>query len=139
MAQKGPQTNGDWGQFGLQPFHYEPCPRLDHFTHRGSTDSARNYCKNWTVAQRRTFPPLGDGDTGRASSRERQYARDTADEELAVPLETYVTAAHRDPDLAEELDRADEAAETEADEETPSPVHQRQVLRAHVNLGHPTI
>ena len=43
------------------------------------------------------------------------------------------------PDLAEELDRADEAAETEVDEETPSRGQQRQLLRAHVNLGHPPI
>ena len=36
-------------------------------------------------------------------------------------------------DLAEELDRADEAADAEVDEETPSPAQQRQLLRAHVN------
>ena len=40
---------------------------------------------------------------------------------------------------AEELDRADEAAEAEVDEETSSPAKQRQPLRAHVNLGHPTL
>ena len=51
----------------------------------------------------------------------------------------FVTVAHGEPDLAEELDRADEAAEAEVDEETPSPAQQRQMLRAHVNLGHPTI
>ena len=65
--------------------------------------------------------------------------RDTADEELVTPLEKFVVAAYREPDLAEELDRADEAAEAEVDEETPSPAQQRQLLRAHVNLGHPTI
>ena len=68
-----------------------------------------------------------------------QRLRDTADEELVTPPETFVAAAHREPDLAEELDRADEAAEAEVDEETPWPAQQRQLLRAHVNLGHPTI
>ena len=56
-----------------------------------------------------------------------------------APLETFVAAAHREPDLAEELDRADEAAETEVDEETTTPAQQRQLLRTLVNLGHPTI
>lgn len=79
---------------------------------------------------------------GGAPSHDMQFAqrlRDTADEELVTPLENFVAAAHREPDLAEELDRADEAAEAEVDEETPSPAQQRQLLRAHVNLGHPTI
>ena len=68
-----------------------------------------------------------------------QRLRDTADEELVTPLGNIVAAAYREPDLAEELDRADEAAEAEVDEEIPSPSQQRQLLRAHVNLGHPTI
>ena len=68
-----------------------------------------------------------------------QRLRDTADEELVSPLENFVADAHREPDLAEELDRADEAAEAEVDEEIPSPSQQRQLLRAHVNLGHPAI
>ena len=68
-----------------------------------------------------------------------QRSRDTADEELVTPLEYFVAAAYREPDLAEELDRADEAAEAEVDEETPSPSQQRQQLRAHVNLEHPAI
>ena len=68
-----------------------------------------------------------------------QRLRDTADEELVTPLETFVAAACREPDLAEELHRADEAAEAEVDKETPSPAQQRQLSRAHVNLGHPTI
>ena len=79
---------------------------------------------------------------GEACSRTRQFAqrlRDTADEELVAPRETFVAAAHREPDFAEELDRADEAAESEVDEETPSPAQQRHLLRAHANLGHPTI
>ena len=50
-----------------------------------------------------------------------------------------MAAAHRELDLAEELDRADEAAEAGVVEETPSPSQQRQLLRAHVNLGHPAI
>ena len=54
--------------------------------------------------------------------------RDTADEELVTPLGNFVAAAKREPDLVEELDRADEAAETEVDEETPSPAQQRQLL-----------
>ena len=73
---------------------------------------------------------------GGAPSHAMQFAhrlRDTADEELVTPLETPVAAAHREPDLAEELDRA------EVDEETPSPSQQRQLLRAHVTLGHPAI
>ena len=56
-----------------------------------------------------------------------------------TPREACVAAAHRESDLAEELDRADEAVEAEVDEEIPSPAQQRQLLRAHVNLGHPTI
>ena len=52
--------------------------------------------------------------------------RDTANEELVTPLGNFVAAAHREPDLAVELDRADEAAEGEVDEETPSPSQQRQ-------------
>ena len=74
---------------------------------------------------------------GEAPSHAMQFAqrlRDTADEELVTPLENFVAASYREPDLAEELDRADEAAEAEVDEETPSPAQQRQLLRAHVNL-----
>ena len=41
-------------------------------------------------------------------------------------------APHREPDLVEELDRANEAAEAEVDEKNPSPAQQRQLLRAHV-------
>ena len=79
---------------------------------------------------------------GEALSHATQFAqrmRDTADEELVTPLEIFVAAAYREPDLAEELDRADEAAEPGVDEETTSPAQQRQLLRAHVNLGHPPI
>ena len=78
---------------------------------------------------------------GEALSHAMQFAqrlRDTANEELVTPLETFVAAAHREPDLAEELHRAYEAVEAEVDEETPSPAQQRQLLRAHVNLGHST-
>ena len=74
--------------------------------------------------------------------RAKQFAeglRDTADDELVAPLETFAAAVHREPDFAEELDRGDEAAEAEVDEETESLVQQRQLLRAHVNLGHPAI
>ena len=76
---------------------------------------------------------------GEALSHAMQFAqrlRDTADEELVTPLENFVATAYCEPDLAEELDRADEAVEAEADEEIPSPSQQRQLLRAHVNLGH---
>ena len=38
-----------------------------------------------------------------------QRLRDTADEELVTSLEAFIAAAHREPDFAEELDRADEA------------------------------
>ena len=70
---------------------------------------------------------------GEALSHAMQFAqrlRDTADEELVSPLGNFVAAAYREPDLAEELDRADEAAEAEADEEIPSPSQQRQLLGA---------
>ena len=79
---------------------------------------------------------------GDAPSHAMQFAqrlRDTADEELVTPLENFVAAAYREPDLAEELDRADDAAETEVDEEIPAPAQQRLLLGAHVNLGHPSI
>ena len=79
---------------------------------------------------------------GEAPSHDMQFAqrlRDTVDEELVTPLENFVAAAKREPDLAEELDRADDAAETEVDEEIPAPAQQRPLLRAHVNLGHPSI
>ena len=80
---------------------------------------------------------------GEAPSHAMQFAqrlRDTADEELVTPLENVRgSRAYREPDLAEELDRADEAAEAEADKAIPSPSQQRQLLRAHVNLGHPPI
>ena len=59
--------------------------------------------------------------------------------DCTTPLETFVAAAHREPDLAEERYRADEDAEAQVDEETPSLAQQRQLLIAHVNLGHPTI
>ena len=77
-----------------------------------------------------------------APSHAMQFAQrlhETADEELVTPLGNSVAAANREPDLAEELDRADEAAEAEVDEETPSAAQQRQLMRAHVNLGNPTI
>ena len=49
---------------------------------------------------------------GKAPSHAMQFAqrlRDTADEELVLsPLENFVAAAKREPDMAEELDRADE-------------------------------
>ena len=57
-----------------------------------------------------------------------QRLRDTADEELVTPLENFVATAYCEPGLAEELDRADEAVEAEADEEIPSPSQQRQLL-----------
>ena len=79
---------------------------------------------------------------GEAFSHAIQFAqrlRDTSGEELVRPLETSVAAANREPDVAEELDRADGVADAEVDEETTSPAQQRQLLRAHVNLGHPAI
>ena len=47
---------------------------------------------------------------GEAPSHAMQFTqrlRDTADEQLVTPLGNFVAAAHREPDLAEELDRAD--------------------------------
>ena len=67
---------------------------------------------------------------GEALMQFAQRLRDTADEEVVTPLGNFVAAACREPDLAEELDRADEAAQAEADEEIPSPSQQRQLLRA---------
>ena len=46
---------------------------------------------------------------GEGISHAMQFAqrlRDTADEELVTPLENFAAAAYREPDLAEELDRA---------------------------------
>ena len=63
-----------------------------------------------------------------------QRLRDIADEELVTPLENFVAAAYREPDLAEELDRADEDAEAEVDEETPSPSQQRQLLPSNSRI-----
>ena len=70
------------------------------------------------------------GETPSHAMQFAQRLRDTADEELVTPLENFVAAAHRELGLAEELDRADEAAETEVEKETPSPALQRQMLRA---------
>ena len=56
------------------------------------------------------------------ADRAVQFARvlrDTSTQELVASLETFLTTGSREPDLAEELDRADEAAEAEADEEIP--------------------
>ena len=75
---------------------------------------------------------------GEASSHAVQFAQrlhDTADEEHVTPRETFVAAAHREPDLAEELDRADEAVEAEVDEEIPSPAQQRQLLKSPRQSG----
>ena len=65
-----------------------------------------------------------------APSHATQFAqrwRDTADEELVTLLDTFAAAAYREPDLAEELDRADEAVEAEEDEETPSSAQRRRL------------
>ena len=115
---------------------------MDQFIHDGRTYSTRSDNQRRTVAQRRAFHLLRTVIQGEALSHAIQFAqrlRDTADEELVTPLENFVAAENRELDLAEELDRADEAAEAEADEETPSPSQQRQLLGAHVNLEHPAI
>ena len=75
---------------------------------------------------------------GEAPGRAMQFAQrlhDKAVEELVTPSENFVAAAFREPDLAEEVDRADEVSETEVDEETSSLAQQRQLLRAPINLG----
>ena len=59
---------------------------------------------------------------GEGLSHAMQFAqrlRDTADKELVIPLGNFVAPVFRGPDLAEE--------------ETPSPAQQRQLLRAHGN------
>ena len=134
-------------------FCNESRSRVDQFIHDCRTYSTRSDSQRKTVVQRRAFPSAENCDTrrspqprhaertviqGEALSHAMQFAqrlRDTADEELVTPLENFVATAYCEPDLAEELDRADEAVEAEADEEIPSPSQQRQLLRAHVNLG----
>ena len=141
LARTGSLTSGDWGQIGLVP----------------ATTRARVWTISFTMAEHiqqeviaregplhreELFHLLKTVLQGEALSHAMQFAqrlRDTADEELVTPLVNFVAAAYREPDLAEELDRADEAAEAEVDEETPLPAQQRQLLRAHVNLEHPTI
>ena len=61
--------------------------------------------------------------------------RDTADEELVTPLQNFVAAAYREPDLAEELDRA----KLKWMRKPHRPHSNDKLLRAHVNLGHPPI
>ena len=56
---------------------------------------------------------------GEASDRAVQVARglrDTAAEELVQSPETFETTGSREPELAEDHDRADEATEAEVDE-----------------------
>ena len=58
---------------------------------------------------------------GEGLSHAMQFAqrlRDTAAQEFVTPLENFVAAAYKEPDLPEELDRADEAAEAEVEKET---------------------
>ena len=124
LGRTGSQTSGDRGQVEIQSLCHESRSRVDQFIHDGRTHSTRGDCQRRTVAQRSAFPFAENCDTGRSPA------------ELVTPRETFVAAAHREPDLA---DRADEAAEAEVDEETPSPAQQGQLLRAHVNLEHPTI
>ena len=67
---------------------------------------------------------------GEASDRAVQLARglrDTAAEELVQSPETFVTTGSREPELAEDHDRADESTEAEVDEEMPSLAQHRQV------------
>ena len=55
---------------------------------------------------RRTFWLFETVTQGDATSRAWQFAqrlRNTADEELVVPLETSVAAPHREPDFAEDF------------------------------------
>ena len=52
-------------------------------------------------------------------------------------LETFVAAVHRETDLAEELDRTDEAPEAEVDEETPSPAQATTAAESPRQSGAP--
>ena len=139
LARTGSPTSGDLGQVGLQRSCREPCSSVDQFIHDDIQQEA--IAGEGPLHSEELFHLLKTVIQGEALSHAMQFAqrlRDTADEELVAPLETFAAAAHREPDLAEELDRADEVAEAEVDEETPSPAQQRQLLRADVNLGHPT-
>ena len=100
--------------FGLQPSCLEPCSRVDHFIHEGRAYSTRSDSQRRTVVQRRAFPfALIQGEALSHAMQFAQRLRDIADEELVTPLENFVAAACREPDSAEEHDRADEAAEAE--------------------------
>ena len=136
-------TSGDQCQVGLQRFCHESRSRVDQFIHDGREHIQQEaIAREGPLHSEELFHLLKTVMPSEALSHAMQCAqrlRDTADEELVTPPENFVTAAYREPDLAEELDRADEAAEAEVDEETPSPAQQRQLLRAHVNLEHPTI
>ena len=129
---------GTGARFGPQETHHESC--------QGRTVRVWNTHSQW---QREAIAKEGPLHNEKlfllreavASSRERKFVerlRDTADEELLAPKETFASAAHREPVFTEELDRTDEVAEAEVDEETSSLAQQRLLLRAHVNLGHPT-
>ena len=98
LAWTGFTTNGDWGKVGLQPSCHEPCSRVDQIIHGGRTHSTRSDCQRRTVAERRAFPFAANCDAMQFAQR----LRDTADEELVTPLENFVAAAYREPDLAEE-------------------------------------
>ena len=79
--------------------------KQSHEKDRCTTKSLATCCE--TVAQ------------GEASDRAVQLARgsrDTAAEELVQSPETFVTTGSREPELAEDHDRADEAREAEVDE-----------------------
>ena len=144
LAWTGSPTSGDRGQVGLQPFCRESRSRVDQFNSFTMAEHIQQEAtaREGPLHSEELFHLLKSVIQGEGLSHAMQFAqrlRATADEELVTPLENFVAAAYREPDLAEVLDRAHEAAEAEVDEETPSPAQQRQLLRAHVNLGHPAI
>ena len=82
---------------------HEPCPRVDQFIHSGSTHPARGDLQKGPFHSEEFCQMLATLIHGEASSRARQFAqrlRDTADEELVAPLETFAAAVHREPHLA---------------------------------------
>ena len=134
---------GSGARLGPRRTCHCPCPRVDEFTHSRSTHTARSNRTRRTVAQRRAWPLAGNSGPGEKPpiARCNLFGDCTTRplKELVASPETFVTTGSREPDLAEEPDRADEAAEAEVDEGIPSPAQQRQLLRAPVNLDHPRI
>ena len=130
----GPQTDGFQCTVGPHRICHEPCARVDeqsqhtyskkqsHKKHRCTAKSLATCWKQWL----REKPPIARCNLlGDCATRPLWSSWHRG--------KTFLTTGFREP-----IDRADEAAEAEADEEIPSPAQQRWLLRLHVNLGDPT-